>query len=97
MAYSLNNTHFISLVLRTSTSRPLYNSYELCNLFIQSNVLPCFWMKKVKNYFASRIDIISSNGSFQCKSEFGYCSNGDRVNARGNAQIRATTHFLREE
>jgi len=34
---------------------------------------------------------------FNAKSEFEYCSNGDRVNARGNAQMRATTHFLREE
>jgi len=34
---------------------------------------------------------------FSAKSEFWYCSNGDRVNARGNAQIRATAHFLWEE
>jgi len=33
---------------------------------------------------------------FNAKSEFGYCSNGDRVNARGNAQIRDDS-FLREE
>jgi len=36
-------------------------------------------------------------GHFNAKSEFGYCSIGDRVSARGNAQIRATTHFLWEE
>jgi len=34
---------------------------------------------------------------FDAKTEFGYCSNGNRVDARRNAQIRATTRFLREE
>jgi len=31
---------------------------------------------------------------FDAKTEFGYYSNGDRVNTRGNAQIRATTRFF---
>jgi len=33
---------------------------------------------------------------FNAKTEFGYCGNGDRVNARCNAQIRAKYSFLRD-
>jgi len=48
-------------------------AYELKTFYfpssiLQSNVFPCSWMKKVKIYFASRIDIISSNGSFQMQN-----------------------------
>jgi len=60
MAYELNKTHFICRTweIKCVLFNVLYNSYELYNLFIKSNVFPCFLMKKVKNYFASQIDII---------------------------------------